>query len=170
MPRLKVFEAHLGFFDTVVAAPSQKAALEIWGSRQNLFRDGTAKIATDPDAIKPALAQPGIVLKRLSGSDQPFTAQPQIPATARPGHQNTVKPRQPKSARIDRRRLESAQRAVAQLQAERQRMESDFAARELALGAERQRREQALQKRQDRLNHELQKQQRSRRARRARSD
>ena len=32
MPRpLKVFRAHLGFYDTVVAVPSQKAAAEAWG-------------------------------------------------------------------------------------------------------------------------------------------
>ncbi len=41
--RLKAFQAPLGFFDTVVAAPSQGAALKAWGSRQNLFRDGQAK-------------------------------------------------------------------------------------------------------------------------------
>ncbi len=41
-----------------------------WGSRQDLFRDGTAAIATGPDAIRAALEKPGMVLKevvRLNG-------------------------------------------------------------------------------------------------------
>lgn len=80
MPRLKAFQAHLGFFDTVVAAPSQKAALQAWGSRQDLFRDGTAKPASDPDAVSAALAHPGVVLKRLAGSKDPFSEQPPLRA------------------------------------------------------------------------------------------
>ena len=84
MPRLKAFQAHLGFFDTIVAAPSQKAALEAWGSRQNLFHDGTAKPASDPDAIAAALAHPGVVLKRLAGSKDPFSEQPPLTKPARP--------------------------------------------------------------------------------------
>jgi hypothetical protein len=36
--RLKVFQAHLGFYDTIVAAPSQKAALEARGASSRKFR------------------------------------------------------------------------------------------------------------------------------------
>src|SRR4029079_17852375 len=68
-PRLKVFQAHLGFFDTVVAAPSRAAALKAWGSRQDLFRDGQARPASDPGAIAAALAKPGLVLRRPVGSN-----------------------------------------------------------------------------------------------------
>ena len=35
--KLKVSQAQFGFFDTVVAAPSQAAALRAWGVNQNLF-------------------------------------------------------------------------------------------------------------------------------------
>ena len=66
--RLKVFQAHLGFYETVVAAPSQKAALAAWGAGRNEFANGFAKIANDPAAIKVALAHPGQVLKRPFGS------------------------------------------------------------------------------------------------------
>jgi hypothetical protein len=36
----KVFQAQFGFYDTVVAAPSQVAALRAWGIHQNLFAGG----------------------------------------------------------------------------------------------------------------------------------
>lgn len=45
MPRLKVFRAQMGFFDSVIAAPSQKAALEAWGARQDLFHEGFAAVS-----------------------------------------------------------------------------------------------------------------------------
>src|SRR5438477_9810194 len=93
-PRLKTFQAHLGFFDTVVAAPSQTAALEAWGARQNLFHAGTASVATDPQAIKAALQKPGVVLKRLAGSGGEFVEQPTLPASA--GHVRPKKSTQPK--------------------------------------------------------------------------
>ena len=92
MPKLKAFQAHLGFFDTVVAAPSQKAALQAWGSRQDLFRDGSAKPAADPDAIAAALAHPGVVLKRLAGSKDPFSEQPALAKAARPSRRRAKSP------------------------------------------------------------------------------
>ncbi|HEY5072122.1 MAG TPA: hypothetical protein VII63_08830 [Caulobacteraceae bacterium] len=50
MARLKVFTTRMGFFETVVAAPSQKAALAAWGTAQNLFADGAARLATEREA------------------------------------------------------------------------------------------------------------------------
>ena len=68
MPRvLKVFRAHLGFYDTAVAAPSRAAALKAWGSRQNLFREGVASETKDPRAVTAALAKPGVVLRPAGG-------------------------------------------------------------------------------------------------------
>src|SRR5438067_8896483 len=128
-PRLKTFQAHLGFFDTVVAAPSQKAALEAWGSRQNLFHDGTASVATDPQAIKAALQKPGVVLKRLAGSDGEFVEQPPLSGNLPRTHQKkraAAKPakpatpeKPPKPVRTtakpapDRSKIEAAERALA---------------------------------------------------------
>jgi len=66
--RLKVFQAHMGFYDTVVAAPSQKAALQAWGAGAGEFAKGFAKVTTDPVAVENALAHPGRVLKRPFGS------------------------------------------------------------------------------------------------------
>ena len=57
--KLKVFQAPFGFFDTVVAAPSQAAALRAWGTQRNLFATGHARVATDEAAIAAALEHPG---------------------------------------------------------------------------------------------------------------
>ena len=72
-PRLKVFRTHLGFYDVVVAAPSQKAALEAWGAGSNLFAHGFASIVADPELAKAALRKPGVVLKRQFGSKGEFS-------------------------------------------------------------------------------------------------
>src|SRR5688572_9369193 len=73
MPRLKVYASPQGFYETVVAAPSQKAALEAWGTHQDLFASGMAKVVTDDDeAIAAAVARPGEVLSRPAGSREAF--------------------------------------------------------------------------------------------------
>jgi hypothetical protein len=66
--KLKVFQAQFGFYDTVVAAPSQAAALRAWGTRQNLFASGDAKVVTDEAAVAAATAQPETPLRRAIGS------------------------------------------------------------------------------------------------------
>ena len=70
--RLKVFQAQFGFYDTVVAAPSQAAALRAWGTRQDLFASGDARRATDEAAVAAALAHPETLLRRAVGSADPF--------------------------------------------------------------------------------------------------
>lgn len=150
MPRLKTFQAHLGFFDTIVAAPSQKAALQAWGSRQNLFRDGTAKQVSDPDAVAAALAHPGIVLKRVVGSKDPFSEQPPLPKTAGTRRTETRRKNPP-----DRSKLDAAERALAQMRRERETMRAEFEQREKGLRAEQRKREQDAQTRQDELEREL---------------
>ncbi len=70
--RLKVFQAQLGFFETVVAVPSQAAALRAWQVHQNLFTDGQARATDDPQAAEAALAHPGVPLKRALGSKSPL--------------------------------------------------------------------------------------------------
>ena len=63
-PKLKVFQAQFGFFDSVVAAPSQAAALQAWGIHQNLFASGEAKVIEDEAAVAAALAHPETPLRR----------------------------------------------------------------------------------------------------------
>ena len=75
----KVFRAHLGFYDTIVAAPSQKAALAAWGASPSEFAHGFAKVTQDPQAIEAALAQPGVVLRRPYGTKGAFKLKPDAP-------------------------------------------------------------------------------------------
>ena len=54
--------------DAYVAAKSQKAALEAWGARSNLFASGMAEIVTDPELTREALAHPGKVIRAPRGT------------------------------------------------------------------------------------------------------
>lgn len=67
--KLKVFSTPIGFHDALVAAPSQKAALEAWGSDTNLFSQGSAHVVTDPTLTKVPLEHPGQVVKVLRGNE-----------------------------------------------------------------------------------------------------
>jgi hypothetical protein len=172
-PRLKVFQAHLGFFDTIVAAPSQKAALEAWGSSQNLFRDGAASVATDGDAVKAALKRPGVVLKRLAGSNGEFVEQPALPGNvarlharkaAAPKAAKTAKPARPVRDRAkpapDRGKIEAAERELTNFRENKKQALAEIAEREQALRDERKSRERELAEREKALQRERQTQQR----------
>jgi len=77
MPRaLKVFKTHIGFHDLIVAAPSMKAAATAWEASPRLFAQGFAEQTNEPDAVKAALAQPGLVLRRPHGQAGAYKAQP----------------------------------------------------------------------------------------------
>ncbi len=67
-PRLKVFRTPIGFHDAYVAAPSQKAALEAWGSDKDLFASGAAERIDDPELMREPLANPGKVIRKLRGT------------------------------------------------------------------------------------------------------
>jgi colicin import membrane protein len=80
MPRkLKTYQTSQGFYDLAVATPSMKAALEAWGSKQNLFHQGFAKETDDSEVVAAAMAKPGVVLRRPVGSDQPFREHADLP-------------------------------------------------------------------------------------------
>jgi hypothetical protein len=86
--RLKVFQLHLGFYDTIVATPSRKAALEAWGASAGEFAKGFAQVTTDPDAVEPAMAHPGKVLRRPFGSSGQYKCEPDpVPAPKRTARQ-----------------------------------------------------------------------------------
>ena len=44
-------QASIGFFDLAIAAPSIKAALEIWSADSNLSRQGFCEGPDDPDVV-----------------------------------------------------------------------------------------------------------------------
>lgn len=66
--KLKVYRTPVGFHDAYVAAPSQKAALEAWGTETNLFARGSAEQVTQPELMKVPLEHPGQVVKVLRGT------------------------------------------------------------------------------------------------------
>jgi hypothetical protein len=124
--KLKVFQAQLGFFDTVVAAPSQAAALRAWGMHQNLFANGQARLTEDADAIEAALAHPETPLKRAVGSNDPFGLEATLPdvpdapkrkASAKPTAR--AKPEAPKRPQADRSALNAAEAALKKLDEDR---------------------------------------------------
>jgi hypothetical protein len=113
-PRLKVFQARMGFYESVVAASSQKAALEAWGTRQNLFQEGLAGLAEDPKATRAALARPGVVLRRAAGSKADFAEDAAAPAAPAGKDKATDQPRRQR----DRSALDAAEKALAKAQRE----------------------------------------------------
>ena len=64
--KLKTYSASPGFYDQAIAAPSMKAALEAWGAESDFFHQGVAKETYDPEIVAATMAQPGVILKRLS--------------------------------------------------------------------------------------------------------
>lgn len=141
--RLKVFQAQFGFYDTVVAAPSQAAALRAWGTHQNLFSTGQAQLTDNAQAIAAAQEHPETPLRRPVGTDAPFvlepTSLPDVPVIAR------VAPRQPKPGpprpeppkpAADRSDLDAAEAALKAVDERRKREEADLRRRLAALEAE----------------------------------
>jgi colicin import membrane protein len=143
--KLKVFAARLGFFDTVVAAPSQKAALEAWGVHQDLFKEGHAAVTADP-AAQAALERPGVVLRRMAGSSGAYSETAEVDAAALPADSKpakgargkagpppaSAKPRPPP----DRTALTAAEKALAAAEADFQSGLADLEARRRALDEE----------------------------------
>lgn len=153
MPRaqkLKVYCTPIGFHDAYVAAPSQKAALEAWGSDANLFARGVAEQVTDPRLMAEPLAHPGKVIRKLRG-----TAEEQIAAL--PEDQPKPKAKSPKPAakpkpRPSRAPVEDAEQILAELE-ERQRTERErLAWREAELARERRELEERQREELDRLS------------------
>lgn len=139
--KLKVFRAQVGFYDTVVAAPSQAAALRAWGIRQDLFASGEAQLATDKAAVTAALEQPEVPLRRAVGSREAFarepTGLPKVPeapkrAPAPKARARTPAPNPP-APPPDRSRLDAAEAALRDLDARRKAEEAELRQEEEAL-------------------------------------
>ena len=133
--RLKVFQAHMGFYDTVVAASSQKAALEAWGAGQGEFAKGFAKVTTDPAAVKSALARPGEVLRRPFGSKGEFKreADPVTPPKVLPKKDRATRERRKKAAMAQRK---AAERELREAEVEAARARAELNERQAQLARE----------------------------------
>lgn len=123
MPRkqtLKVYRTAIGFHDAYVAAPSQKAALEAWGSDANLFARGMAELVTDEEQTREPLAQPGKVVRRLRGTtaEQIAALPPARPAqdrsndAAAPAKKRKAKPERKPVPKPDRAPVDQAAQAI----------------------------------------------------------
>ena len=132
--KLKVFQAAFGFNDSVIAVPSQAAALRAWGSHQNLFAQGFAKPATDEAAINAALAHPETPLFRAVGSNDPFELKarslPKVPDTPKSKKKPPAKTQKEKEEPPpDRNGLDAAEARLKQLNDARAEEEAEFSRR-----------------------------------------
>jgi len=138
MAKLKVFRTSIGFHDAYVAVPSQKAALDAWGSDGDLFASGMAETVTDEALIKEPLAKPGVVIKRLRATanehlaEASRTRQPKARAqpavdTPKPSARAASKPKPKLKPRPDRTPVDKAEEAVARGQARQRAAEKDLA-------------------------------------------
>lgn len=135
--KLKVYQAPFGFHESVVAAPSQTAALRAWGSHQNLFAEGLAKVATDAAAVEAALKHPETPLRRAIGSTDTFelvaASLPKVPRAEKAAPDTKAKHSAPKLKPVptppDRSPLDQAEQALRRLEDQRRREEDRFSRR-----------------------------------------
>jgi hypothetical protein len=153
--KLKTYQTSLGFFDQAIAAPSMKAALEAWGADSNLFHQGAAREADDPDIIAATMKRPGIVLRRPVGSDAPFGEQAELPKdlegkppkAAAKARGRTA--RKPPSRPVDK---AAGRKAALAYEREQKSREREKARDDATRRKERERRQQAIDKAQTALN------------------
>ena len=163
--KLKTFTTSAGFFDLAVAAPSMKAALEAWGSKNNLFQHGFAKVSEDPKIVAATMAHPGVVLRRPVGSNGVFSEHAKLPTdlpvgdTKRAPAKRPAKKREPATEPVDDKTARAAARAFEKEQtrrdSERRKEEAkrrqEHARRERAIAAAEAALEQARQDHEARL-------------------
>jgi type IV secretory pathway VirB10-like protein len=139
----------VGFHDVYVAAPSQKAAAEAWGTDVSVFTRKEAEIVTDPKLTEEPLASPGKVVKRLRGTaaeqiaalgaDEAAEA-PKPGRSAKPAAKAAPKPK----PRPSRAALDEAEREMEAAEARHRQERAALAEREAELERER----KALEKKQ----------------------
>jgi len=170
MPRaakLKVYRTPIGFHDAYVAAPSQKAAMEAWGSGKDLFTRGEAELVTDPALTAEPLERPGEVVKRLRGTvDEQLAALPPDTPRREPKGQEDgpsatkvprKKPDKPPAPRPSRAELDAAERALDAAEESHHAVRAELAEREAALARERRALEKAQAAETERLEQALSK-------------
>lgn len=149
---LKIFRTAIGFHDAYVAAASQKAALEAWGSDKDLFARGAAEVVAETPFADELLAHPGVVVKKLRGTvEEQMAALPPTPAkkpretevaakTPRKAEVAATTPRKPApppKPRPSRAKLDEAERKIAEAEQRHEAAMRDIAEREAAIARER---------------------------------
>ena len=145
--KLKTYTTSAGFFDLAVAAPSMKAALEAWGSKNNLFQHGFAKVSEDPKIVAATMAHPGVVLRRPVGSNGAFSEHAELPtdlpvgkAKHAPAKRSAKRPEPPTKPVDDK----TAREAARAFEKEQKRRDSERRREEANRQRERERRERAI--------------------------
>jgi colicin import membrane protein len=145
--KLKTYTTSAGFFDLAIAAPSMKAALEAWGSRNNLFHQGFAKESDDPETIAAAMGKPGVVLRRAVGSNGKFGEDAELPTDLVIGtlRKTPIRPpanrREPPPQGLDDK---AARKAALAFEKEQKRREADRWSEEKATQKAGERRDRAI--------------------------
>jgi hypothetical protein len=145
--KLKTYTTSAGFFDLAVAAPSMKAALAAWGSKNNLFQHGFAKVSDDPKIVAATMAHPGVVLRRPVGSNGAFSEHAELPTDLPVGNAKRApakpspKKREPPTKAVDEKTAREAARAFEK---EQKRRDSERRRDEARQQQERERRERAI--------------------------
>jgi hypothetical protein len=135
--KLKVFQAPFGFYDSIVAAPSQTAALKAWGSHQNLFAEKIAFVVTDERDIAAAIVHPEMPLRRPIGSNKPFelepSAAPKVPKLQKSKEQIKSIKSELRKPLPDRKKLDKFEAALRNLNESHREEEAKFDRRMQAL-------------------------------------
>ncbi len=106
-----------GFYDAVVAAPSQAAALKAWGMTTDLFAAGRASVVTDEAIRSEALGRPGEVIRRARG-DEAAMLGPEPADDLKVRGKPALKAARPKPPPPDRSDLDAAERRVSEAERE----------------------------------------------------
>jgi hypothetical protein len=134
MPRpLKVYRAHIGFFDTVVAVHSQKEALVAWGGSSAESRHGFASLTNDVKAVTAALKNPGVALYRPFGSSGQYSTKrtlSELPPEPRnevrePEGEKKAGQQKAERKRLEQERAEQQKAQKAKAREEKQRLERE---------------------------------------------
>lgn len=145
--KLKTYTTSAGFFDLAVAAPSMKAALEAWGSKNNLFHHGFAKVSEDPKIVAATMARPGVVLRRPVGSNGAFSEHAKLPTdlpisnAKRTPAKHSARKHEPPTEAVDDKAAREAARAFEK---EQKRRDSERRREEANRQKENARRERAI--------------------------
>ena len=168
MPKLKVYRTPIGFHDAYVAAPSQKAALQAWGSDADLFARGIAEIVTDEELSAEPLNSPGMVIRKLRGTADEQLAvkipdrakassrddkdeKPAPKRRSRPAKQPTASKKPPRPPQPDRAALDAAEKGVEDAKARQDQEDRNLRKRQEALEQERRQLDRAHGEEQGRL-------------------
>ncbi len=134
--RLKVFCASNGLTRSLVAVSSRAKALEAWGARADLFKQGVASEVTDPALIEAALARPGEVVTQAAldpgALEAALAAEPK--PKGRPALDKQAKPAGPPRALLER--VERLTARLAELDRRRVEAEDDLQRRRAELDEE----------------------------------